>query len=176
MFLHLILGLLRDGRPRHGYELVREYKLRSGIQANPGNFYRELAKLSDDELVTAGVNPPDADARRIPYKITDGGRQKFDAWLLSPSTQDEELSSWLLFVDRVPPGVLPKLLDRLTEQLWLQSKSLARARADALTDGQVNGHRPGYNSAAALLLRRLKQVTADLEFVEELRKELDELS
>jgi DNA-binding PadR family transcriptional regulator len=175
MFGHLILGLLRDGRLRHGYDLVSEHKTRSGTQTNPGNFYRELANLSAEGLIETGVNPPQADARRIPYRITDAGRREFDGWLLSPSTQDEELPSWLLFVDLVPPDLCAALLDRLKEQLWLQSKSLTRAREDALVYGRMNGHGGKYNSAAALLLRRLRQVTADLDFLEELRRELEYL-
>jgi len=30
MFWHVILGLLREGRPHHGYELMIECKARSG--------------------------------------------------------------------------------------------------------------------------------------------------
>ena len=37
---HLILGLLRDGRLRHGYELIIEYTARSGTRVSAGCFYR----------------------------------------------------------------------------------------------------------------------------------------
>lgn len=175
MFGHLILGLLRDGKLHHGYDLVLEHKARTGTQPNSGNFYRELGKLSHGGLIETSDNPPDADPRRIPYRITETGRKQFDAWLLSPSSQDEELSSWLLFVDLVPPDLCARLLERLKEQLWLLSKSLTRAREDALIYGRANGHGSRYNSAAVLLLRRLKQVTAELDFLEELRREIDHL-
>src|SRR5690242_3147322 len=139
MFLHLILGLLRDGKPRHGYELISDYKELSGNLTHPGNFYRELGRLADDKLVETGVNPPDADPRRIPYRITDAGRGEFDRWLRSPSTPDEELSAWLLFADLLSPAEFEASLSRLEERLWLLSKSLARARADTLDTARLNG-------------------------------------
>ena len=74
MFWHLVLGFLRDGRPRHGYELITEYKGHFGEKLNPGNLYRELARLAGEGLVKNGVNPPGADPRRIPYQITERGR------------------------------------------------------------------------------------------------------
>lgn len=171
MFLHLILGLLRDGKARHGYKLISEYKVHSGNLTHPGNFYRELAKLASEGLVESGLNQPNADPRQIPYQITDTGRAEFDRWLRSPSTPDEELSGWLLFADLLPPDVLNASLSRLEEQLWLLTKSLARARADAAEAARLNGSEGRYNPALALLLRRLKQVTAELEFLEEFRRE-----
>src|SRR5262249_6161905 len=41
VFSRLLLGLLRDGHARHGYELITSYRTRSGLRTNPGNFYRE---------------------------------------------------------------------------------------------------------------------------------------
>ena len=92
-------------------------------------------------------------------------------------------SSWLASVgfqsissDRTTcPCGRSRLLERLKEQLWLLSKSLTRAREDALIYARTNGHGSRYNSAAVLLLRRLKQVTAELDFLEELRREIDYL-
>lgn len=175
MFLHLILGLLRDGKPHHGYELISDFRQRSGSQTNPGNFYRELGKLAVEKLVEPGENPPDADPRRLPYRITDRGRQRFDDWLLSPESQDEDFASWMLFLDRVPPDTLARMLDRLQEQLWLHSKSLTRARSDALAHVSRNGGGRHYHPAPLLLLRRLKQTTAELDFIQELRREIAHL-
>src|SRR5882757_4326898 len=124
MLLHVILGFLRDGRPRHGYELMCEYRARSGTKLSAGNFYRELARLTADSLVQTGVNPPGADARRIPYQIADRGRLSFDRWLAATSTIENELASWLLFIDQVPIDVRGKLLDRAQEELWLRGKKL----------------------------------------------------
>jgi DNA-binding PadR family transcriptional regulator len=172
MLSHLILGLLRDGQARHGYELITEYKARSGNQVSAGNFYRELARMAAERLVQTGVNPPDADARRIPYQITEKGRQSFDEWLIAPARDDGDLSAWLLFVDRVPHEIRDRLLDRWQDDLWLRGKSLSRAREDALLMHQSRQDTVRYNVLASLLSRRLKQVTADLEFLKEFRNDL----
>ena len=172
MLSHLILGFLRDGQARHGYELITEYKTRSGNQVSAGNFYRELARMAAERLVQTGVNPPDADARRIPYQITEKGRQSFDEWLISPSRDEGDLTAWLLFIDRVPQETRDRLLDRWQDDLWLKSKSLSRAREDALLMQESRQDAARYNPLASLISRRLKQVTADIEFLKEFRSEL----
>jgi DNA-binding PadR family transcriptional regulator len=172
MLSHLILGFLRDGHARHGYELITEYKTRSGNQVSAGNFYRELARMAAERLVQTGVNPPDADARRIPYQITEKGRQSFDEWLIAPARDDGDLSAWLLFIDRVPHEIRDRLLDRWQDDLWLRGKALSRAREDALLIQESRQDAVRYNLLASLLSRRLKQVTADLEFLKEFRNDL----
>lgn len=174
MLLHVILGLLRDGRPRHGYELMCEYRARSGTKLSAGNFYRELARLTHDLLVQTGVNPPGADERRIPYQIADGGRQSFDRWLVAPATVENDFAAWLLFIDQVPVAVRGRLLDRAQEELWLRGKTLSRQREDAIS-AEAGSDRPDrYGVLPVILSRQLKLVTAELEFVKELRQELDE--
>jgi DNA-binding PadR family transcriptional regulator len=170
MFSHLILGCLRDGKPRHGYDLCGELHARTGIRVNPGNVYRELAKLSAQALIDAHENPRDADVRRNPYRITAAGQQTFDRWLMSPTTQVEELSSWLAFLDRVPPQELPVVLERLQERLWIRTKTLTRDREDLMEKARLNGQGGKYDVAAVRSLFELKQVTAVLEFVEELQR------
>lgn len=140
------------------------------MNVNPGNVYRELAKLSSQGLIDATENPRDADVRRNPYVISQRGRASFDEWLASPKTQVEELASWLSFFDRVAPGELPAVLERLQERLWLESKTLTRDREDALARARANGHERPNDVYAVRSLFELKQVTAVLEFVEELRR------
>jgi DNA-binding PadR family transcriptional regulator len=170
MFSHLVLGCLRDGKPRHGYELCSELRARTGIPVNPGNVYRELGKLSAQALIDAHENPSDADVRRNPYRISALGERAFDRWLMSPVTQLDELASWLAFLDRVPSQELPGLLERLQERLWIQTKTLTRDREDLLERARMNGQGGKYDVAAVRSLFQLKQVTAVLEFVEELQR------
>jgi DNA-binding PadR family transcriptional regulator len=141
----VILGLLRDGAPRHGYELMVAHRARSGEQLNTGNFYRELARLSSEGLVETGVNPPDADARRIPYRITPRGSTLFDEWLISLQVHDdEEISERLLFVDLIPAETRTRLLERWQEELWVRGKILTRARGHSrwASNGRVERYDP----------------------------------
>jgi DNA-binding PadR family transcriptional regulator len=159
MFAHLLLGLLRDGEPRHGYQLTTEYMARSGNQASAGSFYRVLARLATQKLVSPGTNPADADERRIPYRITEAGTQVFDRWLVS-SGSSEETWERLLFIDRVPREALTRLLDRWQEDLWMQGKALVRRHSDALQDC-AEGPRGRFNPLHISLARRIKQVEAE---------------
>jgi len=142
------------------------------MNVNPGNVYRELAKLSSQGMIDAIENPRDADVRRNPYVISERGCRSFDGWLASPTTQIDELASWLSFFDRVPVADRPVLLERLQERLWLQSKTLTRDREDALARMQLNGQGTPADVAAVRSMFELRQVTAVLEFVEELRRSL----
>jgi len=172
MFCHVILGFLRDGRPRHAYELISEYRGYSARPVNAGNIYRECSKLVSQQLIVADPNPPDADPRRIPYRITQNGCREFDAWLADPVSDEGSLATWVIFADMLPPAERLRLLDRMQEQLWLDNKTLAQARERVLAHARRLGNRR-YHPAAFLLLRRIKQTTADLEFLEELRRELE---
>jgi DNA-binding PadR family transcriptional regulator len=174
MFYHLILGLLRNGRPRHGYELITEFRARSGHPINPGNFYRECNKLVSQGLIAPNANPPDADPRRIPYRITQSGSRDFDDWLLEPRAPDASLDSWVIFADMLLPEERLRLLDRMREELWMNSKVLAGARDRVMARGR-RVPAPGFNPAAFLMLRRVKQIAADLEFLKELRQELEHI-
>jgi DNA-binding PadR family transcriptional regulator len=172
MLSRVILGLLRDGRSRHGYELMAGYRTRSGLQVNAGNFYRELNKLAGQGLIHSDVNPPNADPRRVPYRIADEGTREFDAWLLEPGGPHADFSSWLIFVDMLSIEDRHRILDGLKEELWLLSKALLRARRDALARAKRNGS-GAFHAASIVLLRRIKQNSADLEFLDELRQEIE---
>jgi DNA-binding PadR family transcriptional regulator len=173
LLCHLLLGFLRDGRPRHGYDLLTEHRALTGERLNAGNLYRELARLAAEGFVHATSNPADADPRRIPYEITDRGTQLFDHWLASASGHGD-FPAWLVFIDRVPPDVRSRVLDRREEALWMQSKTLVRDRSDALTNLATAGKQ--YHPLPVLLSRRMKLVTAEVEFLAEFRQLLDHIS
>lgn len=171
MLWHVILGLLRDDRLHHGYELMTAYRVRSGTPASPGNFYRELARLETHAYVETGVNPPNADARRIPYNITERGRAAFDRWLQAPPLTEGELSGWMLFAGRLSSAHRDRVLASWEEQLWLRSQELSRQHREVLD--QARGRPAGeYQSIRVLLSRQLKHVAADLAFLEELRTDI----
>ncbi len=110
MLAHLVLGLLRDGAARHGYGLIVDLKARSGRHLASGNLYRQLARLAAQGLVTGCDAVSPADPRRVPYRITDAGREAFDRWVTSPKTVDGELEEWLTFLDLATLDGKPFLL------------------------------------------------------------------
>src|SRR5262245_14870307 len=172
MLWHVILGLLRDGRLHHGYELMTAYRVRSGTPASPGNFYRELGRLGTHGYVETGLNPPDADARRIPYHITERGRGAFDRWLQAPPLTEGELSGWILFAGRLTDGERDRVLDGWEEQLWLRSQELSRQQRELAETPKGETPDGEYRSLRVLLSRQLKHVAADLGFLEELRTDI----
>jgi DNA-binding PadR family transcriptional regulator len=174
MFYHVLLGFLRDGRPRHAYELISQYRGYSTRPVNAGNVYRECSKLVSQQLIVTDPNPPDADPRRIPYRITQNGCRDFDAWLADPASDEGAFGAWVIFADMLPPAERLRLIDRMQEQLWMDNKALVQARERVLARGRRLGVRR-YRPEAFLLLRRIKHTTADLELLEELRRELEQV-
>jgi len=170
MIWHVILGLLREGRLRHGYELITEYRTRLGSSTSTGNFYRELARLQEQGLVETGTNPPDADARRIPYHISEKGQRAFDRWLLNPPLNDGELAGWILFIERLSVADRDRQFDRWQEQLLLRSQELWRQQRAISNSGSWNPA-VGYKPLRVMLARQMKHVEADLAFLEELRSD-----
>jgi DNA-binding PadR family transcriptional regulator len=67
-----ILSLLAEG-PKHGYQLMKEMKDRSGgmYRASAGSVYPTLQQLEDEGLIESEQK----DGRRV-YKLTDAGRQE----------------------------------------------------------------------------------------------------
>jgi DNA-binding PadR family transcriptional regulator len=166
VFRYLILGLLRDGAPRHGYALAKGYGERSGIDISTGNFYRELQRLVHEGLVRLVHNPPGADPRRTPYQITPTGSALLESWLFDPvelgeGQREDEISARALFLTEADAARVSPLVERWEEELWVRGKVLERARDAARAKGQ--------SVLALLFSRRLKYAAADLEFLTQLR-------
>lgn len=64
----LILTSLADG-PKHGYALIRDIKVFSGVQLGPGTLYGALDRLERLGLIT---ELPSED-RRHPFRVTESG-------------------------------------------------------------------------------------------------------
>ena len=169
MFRFLILGLLRNGAQLHGYALVKTYRERSAVEVSTGNFYRELQRLVVDGLIRSAANPPEADARRTPYEITSVGIAVFDDWFTArdvagAAASEDDISARALFMADSDPAVVAELLEHMEENLWFAGKSLERARQLLLNRQHDPAH---FDVLPLLLIRRLKRVAADLEFLEE---------
>src|SRR5207247_1836406 len=172
MMRHMILGVLRHHGARHGYALMKEIRARTGMQVSIGNVYRELARLVREGLVRSTPNPPEMDPRRAPYEITAAGIAAFESWLsVTPARAQapfhDEFSARALFLGQAEPAVGRKLIERWREELDLQGKTLERARDMAAAPDRARDASP-LVLLPFFLGRRIRQIAADREFVDEL--------
>ena len=171
MFRYLLLGLLRDGKPQHGYALMKSCRARSGVETSTGNIYRELQRLVGEGLVRVCQNPPGADPRRTPYEITAAGREAFDLWLGErPGPEsltdccDDEISVRAMFLGEVDVAIANEVLDGWKDALWISCREVEHVRRSALRDADED-----LAVLPILLARRLRHLAADVDLVEELR-------
>src|SRR5262245_36807789 len=127
MLRYLVLGLLRDGKARHGYALMKGYRTVCDRKISTGNFYRELARLLSAECVETAERASDGDPRRTPYRITDRGVMCFDEWFAAPlpasdAERVDDLGLRLVVLPRTPPETLCQTLERWKDDLWLHVK------------------------------------------------------
>lgn len=71
-FLDLFVLDLLDNGPKHGYEIMRELKNKTGTNIGAGTLYPLLYELEERELVDGEWNSPNRRSRKI-YKITEPG-------------------------------------------------------------------------------------------------------
>jgi DNA-binding PadR family transcriptional regulator len=79
---HALLGLLSEG-PKYGHQLRQEFEARTGDvwPLNVGQVYTTLQRLERDALVESDGNTEGPQKR---YRITPGGSQELENWLLTP--------------------------------------------------------------------------------------------
>jgi DNA-binding PadR family transcriptional regulator len=147
------------------------HRARSGESITLGNMYRELSRLVADGFALVADNPPEADQRRIPYRITDAGCAAFDQWLMAPELAADELSDRLLFVDLMDASIRISLFDRWQDELLTRTKALSRAREDALMrQRRANGDG---GIVPAILARQIRLLGVDLEFMTAVRAQYE---
>jgi DNA-binding PadR family transcriptional regulator len=172
MIRYLLLGLLRDGTPRHGYALAKEYRRGCCVRLSLGNVYRELQRLVAAGLTRTAASPPGSDPRRASYQITEAGCRAFDAWIAAPalwvaSEPRDELSLRAYLIARTGSAQAPEVLDHWQEELLHRRRLFEREAAVAPAGADGNG----VAVMRLLRARRLRHVAVDLEFVEALRSE-----
>lgn len=78
---HLILLALAD-RSRHGYAIMKEIERLSEGSVTPraGSLYAALDRMTGEGMIQEAPDAggPDADARRVYFRMTDGGRDALD--------------------------------------------------------------------------------------------------
>lgn len=179
MLRYFILGLFRSGQAYYGYALMKEYRERAGMWVSSAVFYPELQRLVAEGWIEK-AGGADADPRRACYAITDAGAATFDAWLAAPLDAadlqpEDDISARALFLAEVAPREVEAQLDRWRQELRFCSKMLDRARehgcgAAARGDGEF------LLPLEVLFARRLKQIAADLDFVDRFQAKFSEWS
>lgn len=175
MLRYVILGLLYDGGPLHGFALAKAFRLRSGQAIRSGSLYRELGRLQELGLIEKTENPPDADPRRVPYRITERGKRAFETWEKGPLDGNWSPNSPLLDALSDPLALRSVLVAGLPDRLevvsrWKQELMLLGSRLEAAHTAAVLR---GSNPTVQLLLRRRKaQVVNDVAFLDELPQKL----
>lgn len=178
---YVILGYMRDGKVWNGYQLWATFEKEARTKANRATFYVKLAELRKAGLVAEvkGVVPdngvPAESGMKLekPGQITDAGRREFDTWLFSNIALKEDFTTWLLFLASVPPDTLDAMLHRKRNQAWLISKSLANQIEFDVADASLDG--AGYRAGAMLAKREWQYACAELEFIEEVQREVARL-
>lgn len=106
-----LLGLLHDG-PMTGWDLMARAADRIGNfwTLTQSQVYRELTRMTEQELVTAGEPGP---RDRKPYTITEAGRVAFAEWVAADPAADQVRAPLLLtinFADHLPPARLAEII------------------------------------------------------------------
>ncbi len=71
-FLDLFVLDLLDSGPKHGYEIMRALKQKTGTRIGAGTLYPLLYELEERKLVAGEWNSPNRRSRKV-YKITEPG-------------------------------------------------------------------------------------------------------
>ncbi len=71
-FLDLFVLDLLNGGAKHGYELMRELKNRTGTRIGAGTLYPLLYELEERKLVAGEWNSPTRRSRKV-YRVTEQG-------------------------------------------------------------------------------------------------------
>jgi DNA-binding PadR family transcriptional regulator len=174
MLRYVLLGLLADGKPAHGYALMKAYWQRAGVRLSIGNVYRELQRLMAEQCIVTVANPAGADPRRAPYAITDVGREKLKRWLsqsahLLTRPQPDELSHRLALIGDMDPELAARLLDDVHDELWRRAKILERERAAAECKERDPDELGTLATLGVLLARQARHLSVDIELVAEMR-------
>ena len=115
-----ILSLLSEG-PKHGYQLMKEMKERSGgtYRASPGSVYPTAQQLENEGLISSKTE----EGRRV-YTLTAAGRKELEK---DPETARriwERAETW----EELGKFFEPEVLDFLAPVTELQMKALRAAK------------------------------------------------
>jgi DNA-binding PadR family transcriptional regulator len=167
---HILLGLLTE-RPKHGYELKREYdeRLPGAKPLAYGQVYATLQRLERDHKVIVSGTAQEAGPERIVYEVTDAGRDDVHHWLAGTEQPAPYVTSPLF--TRV---VLALVTMRDADEYLLRQRS---AHLDRMRELTVRRSAAGLTVGELLATDyALHHLDADLRWIETARQRISELT
>ncbi|GIH73870.1 PadR family transcriptional regulator [Planobispora longispora] len=192
---HAVLGFL-SLKPLTGYDLKKYFDGSVGHfwNADQAQIYRALTQLTEDGLVHVRVVPQEGRPARREHHLTDSGRAELDAWLRAPAGPQavrEPFMVQVFFAGRLPVAETTALLDAriaaTRERLGVLRAIAAQSATalDAIADTDTTGTGTTASGAVPSALDRLlatatlengiRHLTAELDWLRDLRTDLDDL-
>ena len=176
---HAVLGFL-SLRPLTGYDLKKYFDagVRHFWTADQAQIYRSLSQMADEGLVEVHVIAQDSRPDRKEHHITPAGLAELDKWLCSPLEPQAIRVPFLVkvfFASRLPPGDTAIMLDARVAAADRQLDDLRRVAAQA-TAALAQGP-PTIEEllATATLENGIRHVVTELEWLRDLRRDLDDV-
>jgi len=82
-------------KPAHGYELIELLGQESGSPPDPGNFYRLLRSMEEEELVRSNWETQNAGPARRVYELTDLGVDFLHTWAATIQQTQKSLGRFI---------------------------------------------------------------------------------
>jgi len=177
---HAVLGFV-SLRPLTGYDLKKYFdaSVRHFWTADQAQIYRALSQMADEGLLEVHVVAQDGRPNRKEHHITPAGLAELDEWLcapLEPQATREPFLVKVFFAGRLSPSETASLLDAriaaADRQLDVLRKIATQATA-ALTQGPQAIEQL---LTTATLENGIRHVVTELEWLRDLRRDLDDVS
>ena len=82
-------------KPSHGYELIEHLSQEGDTPPDPGNFYRVLRSLEEEELVCSTWDTQNTGPARRVYELTDQGYEFLHTWVVAIQQTQKSLDRFL---------------------------------------------------------------------------------
>jgi DNA-binding PadR family transcriptional regulator len=167
---HILLGFVNQG-PVHGYDLYKQITHFAGISLvwyiKQSQLYALLDKLEADGLLSSVLVMGEMHPNRKEYRITEEGRQVFDAWVSSPVKRGrdmrQEFIAKIYFARMLGPEISLPLVEkqRLACLEWLSTFQQGQAQTSEDQDFE-----------RMVFQFRISQIEAMLNWLDNCRSEI----
>jgi DNA-binding PadR family transcriptional regulator len=168
-------------RPLTGYDLKKYFdaSVRHFWTADQAQIYRALSQMADEHLVEVDVIAQDGRPDRKEHHITPAGLAELDEWLCSPLEPRATREPFLVkvfFAGRLSPSETASLLDARIAAAHRQLDVLQRIAVQATTALAQAPPAMEVLLTTATLENGIRHVVTELEWLCDLRRDIDDLS